>query len=345
MKKNNSVSEKGQYGLIDYFARKFNIRNSSSILGIGDDAAVLHVDDSQLITTSLFLEGINFDLIYTPLQHLGYKIIVAAISDIYAMNGQPSQLLLNIGVSKKTNMEQLELLMDGVSFACETYGLDLVGFKPSASFTGLTISATVTGRVEPDKLVKRSTAQATDLICVSGDLGGSLMGLYLLEREKRVLKSTDVEPEFGNNDYVLKRQLKPDARVDILKKLEEYRITPTSMICVNDGLAAALLLMSKASDVGCRVYEKKIPVHQGTLKAANELNFNPIVAALNGGEDYELMFTISLADFEKHQDSFIDDVSVIGYVTEATKACRLFTLSDQEVDIKARGWGVEHHNT
>jgi thiamine-monophosphate kinase len=334
------LSELGLFGLIEHIQKQFKPFGKSTLTGTGEDAAVIRSDGTGVFGASMLLEGIHFDLVYSPLQHLGYKAVVVAISDILAMNGRPEQIVVNLGLSNKMVLESVEALMGGVMAACEDYKIDIAGFKPSASLTGLTISVSVTGTVNKNNMTLRSSAKPTDIICVSGDLGAALMGLHILEREKRVLKSSGTqEPQFGNNDYVLKRQLKPEARIDIIDKLKEKGIQPTAMTCIKEGLATALLLICKASGTGCRIYENKIPLHQITLKAAQEMNFNPLVAALNGGEDYELLFTISISDYEKHKDNLPETLAIVGYIAESDKACRIITTADQEVDIKAQGWG------
>ncbi len=338
--KETPLSQLGLYGLIERIGSQYKNKNSSTVIGIGDDAALFTNSEAVLSGASLMLEGIHFDLTYSPLQHLGYKAVVVAISDILAMNGKPGQVIASLGLSNKMSLERVELLMSGVVAACEAYGVELAGFRPSASLTGLTISISANGSIKQEDAILRSTARPTDVLCVTGDLGGALLGLHLLEREKRVLNASgDQKPEFGNNDYVLKRQLKPEARADLNEKLKTLGIKPTAMTCIKDGLATSLLLMCKASATGCRIYENKIPLNQSTLKAASELNFNPLVAALNGGEDFEMLFSVSLTDFERIKETLPDDIHVIGYVTEAEKACRLITGADQEIDIKAQGWG------
>ncbi|ASB49536.1 thiamine-phosphate kinase [Alkalitalea saponilacus] len=340
-KKEQSLSELGIYGLVNYVNEKVRHINGSTLQGIGDDASVLDLPSRQIMTNTLLLEGIHFDLVYHPLQHLGYKSVVASILDIYAMNGKPEQVYVSVGLSNKMDFQRVDQLIDGVLSACQTYGIDLAGFRPTASLTGLTISVTSSGTAEPSDTVLRKTANPTDLICVSGDLGGALMGLHLLEREKRVLKGkAETEPDFGNNDYVLKRQLKPEVPLTVFDFFRKNQISPTSMVSVKEGLATSALLMCEAAKVGCHIYENKIPLNQNTLKAANELNFNPLVAALNGGEDYELLFTISFSDFEKIGNQFPEGITAIGYVADAEKGRRLITSSDEEIDLTAQGWGT-----
>lgn len=338
--KGTPLSEIGLYGLIERYVSKAAFKHASTEVGMGDDAVVVKPETGhQLLTQVLFLEGIHFDRIYTPLRHLGYKVVVAALADLLAMNGTPRQLVVSLGLSSRMTLEMVDELMDGVLWACQQYQIDLAGFRPSSSLTGLSVAVSLTGVAGSDKLVLRAKGKPTDILCVSGDLGSAFMGLQLLEREKRVLKGNgDVKPEFGNSDYVLERQLKPEAKTWVAEALSKLEVQPTAMINVKDGLAAALLLLCKASGTGCRIHEKKIPLHQITLKVAGEMNFNPLVAALNGGEDYELLFSLSLSDYERVMDHFPENISVIGYLTDAGKGCRIITGSDQEIDLKAQGW-------
>lgn len=339
-KKETSLSELGIYGLIDHINKKFEIKKETTVRGFNDDTIIVHLPNHQLLSNTLMLEGIHFDLIYTPLQHLGFKMVVNAITDVLAMNALPEQIIVNAGLSTKMTLESTELLVSGMMAACEEYKIDLVSFKPSPSLTGLTLSAAVLGSSPLKDLVLRTGAQPTDLLCVTGDLGGALIGLHLLEREKRVLKAVDtVTPEFGDNEYVLRRQLKPEARCEKINQLKRIKLKPTSMIAVKEGLAAATLLLCQESNLGCRIYEDKIPFNQKTLKTAKEIEFNPLIAALNGGEDYELLFTISLAEFKKHEKELSSIATVVGHLTEKEKACRIISLSGDEINLKAQGWG------
>jgi thiamine-monophosphate kinase len=336
------LSDLGLYGLTEHINQLIKTVQPTTILVNGDDCPVLKHSDLQLLGNSLMLEGIHFDLIYTPLQHLGFKAVVNAMTDVIAMNGRPTQISVALGLSNKMTLERTDLLMSGIMSACEEYQLDLTEFKPTASLTGLTIGVAVVGTTTESSVVYRSGAKPTDIMYATGDLGAALLGLHLLEREKRVLKDNNYnQPEFGDNEYILRRQLKPQARIQTLKQLEEIPIKPTSMIAIKEGLAAASILLCQSSKTGCRIYENKIPLNQKTLKAANEIDFNPLVAALNGGEDYELLFTISLKEYEKNQEALKSVGTVIGYITEADKACRIITLADQEIDLKAQGWGKE----
>lgn len=338
--KGTPLSEIGLYSLIERYVPKAEYKHAATEVGIGDDAAVIRSETGhQLLTQVLFLEGIHFDRVYTPLRHLGYKVVVSALADLLAMNGAPRQLVVSVGLSSRMTLEMVDELMDGLLWACEQYKIDFVGFRPSSSLTGLSVAVSLTGWASEEKLLLRTKSKPTDILCVSGDLGSAFMGLQLLEREKRVLKgSGDVKPEFGNSDYLLERQLKPEAKTWVAEALNKLEVQPTAMINVKDGLAAALLLLCKASGTGCRIHEKKIPLHQITLKVAHEMNFNPLVAALNGGEDYELLFSLSLSDYERVMSRFPENISVIGYLTEAGKGCRIITGSDQEIDLKAQGW-------
>ena len=330
-------SKKGILGLTEYYAEKIKFKHQSSVSGICDDAAAIAENDRyRLFSNILFLEGINFDLTYSPFKHLGYKAVVAAISDILAMNGTPEQLSIVLGISKKIMTEYIEELMEGALSACSKYEIDMIDFSAVPSLTGLTISVSTIGVVEKSIYVTRKNGKPTDLICVSGDLGSALMGLYLLVREKRVLTGNKVvEPDFGiNNDYVIERQLKPEAKKYVINFLKERGLVPTSMISVKNGLAAALWDICRASGTGCRIYEKKIPLHQNTLKVAHELNYNPLIAALNGGEDYELLFTLSLSEHEKIISQLPENINIIGFLTEPEKSCRMITGNDEEFDIK-----------
>ncbi len=338
----NDLSSLGEFGLIERIAQQVIIRNESTIKGIGDDAAVLSPGSKyQVVTTDLLLEGIHFDLTYTPLKHLGYKAVVVNISDVYAMNAQPRQITVSLGVSSKLTIQAIDELYSGILMACERYGVDLVGGDTSTSLTGLTISITAIGEADKERIVYRSGAKPNDLICVSGDLGASYMGLQLLEREKKVLDgAADAQPAFDGYDYILERQLKPEPRADVIDFLTRIDVIPTSMIDVSDGLSSELLHISNKSGVGCRVYEEKIPIDHVTKNMAEELSLNPVVAALNGGEDYELLFTIDQKDYEKFKSQAGPAIYAIGYVTERNKGFRMITTSGEEVDLVAQGWSA-----
>lgn len=336
------IASLGEFGLIDRLTRDFPIVNDSTRKGVGDDAAVLDYGDKEvLVTTDLLLEGIHFDVRYVPLKHLGYKAAVVNFSDIYAMNGRPKQITVSIGVSARFTVEHIEAIYSGIRLACEIYGVDLVGGDTSASASGLVISITCLGEGEKDKIVYRSGAHDTDLICVSGDLGAAYMGLQLLERENSVAVANgtpDFQPDFAGKEYILERQLKPEARKDIVEALAKAGIKPTAMMDVSDGLSSELLHICKASDKGCRVYEDKIPIDYQTACQAEEFNMNLVTAALNGGEDYELLFTVPLTEHDRVKA--IPGISVIGYVTKPELGCAIVTRDGQELPLKAQGWNA-----
>ncbi|MBQ8056686.1 MAG: thiamine-phosphate kinase [Paludibacteraceae bacterium] len=334
------ISKYGEFGLIKHLTENIKLKNSFSLKGVGDDAAVLDYKDKKvLVTTDLLLEGIHFDLTYVPLKHLGYKSAVVNFSDIYAMNGTPKQITVSIGVSQRFFTEDLEELYDGIKLACEQYGVDLVGGDTSASMTGLTISITCLGEGEADKIVYRNGAKETDIICVSGNLGAAYMGLQLLEREKAIFKGqTDFEPDFKGKDYILERQLKPEARREIIELLRKNDILPTAMMDVSDGLSSEIMHICKQSEVGCRVYEERIPIDYQTATMAEEFNMNLSTVALNGGEDYELLFTVSLKDHEKIAK--LENIKIIGHITSPSLGMRLVTRDGNEIDFKAQGWNA-----
>lgn len=339
--KQTEISSIGEFGLIDRLTKDFPLRNESSKKGVGDDAAVLEFGDKEvLVTTDLLLEGIHFDLRYVPLKHLGYKSAIVNFSDIYAMNGIPKQITVSLGVSSRFTVEHIEELYSGIRLACEIYGVDLVGGDTSASVTGLVISVTCIGEANKEDIVYRSGAQPTDLICVSGDLGAAYMGLQLLERENQVAAESkegqNFQPDFAGKEYILERQLKPEARKDIIEMLKEHGIKPTSMMDVSDGLSSELLHICKSSDVGCRIYEEKIPIDYQTAIMAEELNMNLVMTAMNGGEDYELLFTVPLTDHEKVEK--LKGVSIIGYVTKPELGAAMMTRDGNEIPIRAQGW-------
>lgn len=332
------ISQLGEFGLIDKLTNGIPLNNASTLKGVGDDAAVMAYPDSDvLVTTDLLLEGVHFDLTYVPLRHLGYKSVVVNLSDIYAMNGIPRQITVSLGVSSRFAVEHLEELYLGIKHACEIYGVDLVGGDTSASHQGLVISITCIGEVEKGKAVLRSGAKETDLICVSGDLGAAYMGLQLLEREKAASAGMkDFVPDFAGKEYLVERQLKPEARKDIIEILSKAGIKPTSMMDVSDGLSSELLHICKASNCGCRVYEDRIPIDYQTAVMAEELNMNLVTAALNGGEDYELLFTVPLTEHDKVEK--LEGVKVIGYITKPELGCALILRDGQEMPLKAQGW-------
>ena len=330
----------GEFGLIRHLTEGIELKNESSRYGIGDDAAVLSYPEGRevLMTTDLLLEGVHFDLTYVPLKHLGYKSAVVNFSDIYAMNGTPRQITVSLGVSKRFSVEDMEALYAGIRLACEEYGVDIVGGDTTSSLTGLTISITCIGDVEKGKAVYRKGAKETDLICVSGDLGAAYMRLQLLEREKIALRDSgeDVQPDFAGREYLLERQLKPEARRDIIDKLREADILPTAMMDISDGLSSELLHICTQSQVGCRIYEEHIPLDYQTAVLAEELNLNVTTCALNGGEDYELLFTVPIAEHEKVAE--MEGVKLIGHITKQELGCALITRDGQEFELKAQGW-------
>jgi len=334
------ISELGEFGLIAHLTDSVKIKNSSTLKGIGDDAAVLDYNGKNiLVTTDLLVEGIHFNLIYTPLKHLGYKSVVVNLSDICAMNGIPRQITVSIAISSKFSVEALEELYKGITLACEHYGVDLVGGDTSSSLTGLLISVTAVGEVQQNDIVYRNGAKENDLICVSGDLGGAYMGLQLLEREKKIFSETSqIQPDLARYDYILERQLKPEARTDIIQKLKKTGIKPTSMIDISDGLSSELLHICKNSKTGCKIYSQKIPIDIATCNMANEFNISPETAALNGGEDYELLFTVSLNDYEKIKT--IKEISIIGNITKSSEGLNLITADGNFIQITAQGWNA-----
>lgn len=339
--KQTEISQLGEFGLIDRLTKDFPIKNESTLLGVGDDAAILNFGSKEaLVTTDLLLEGIHFDLRYVPLKHLGYKAAIVNFSDIYAMNGTPKQITVSLGISSRFTVEHIDELYAGIRLACESYGVDLVGGDTSASVTGLVISITCIGEADKDAVVKRSGAQPTDLICVSGDLGAAYMGLQLLERENQVAAKSDAsfEPDFSGKEYILERQLKPEARRDIIEELRKNNIKPTSMMDVSDGLSSELLHICNSSGVGCRVYEDRIPIDYQTAIMAEEFNMNLVMVAMNGGEDYELLFTVPLADNDRIEK--IKGVRMIGYITKPELGAAMVTRDGSEIAIRAQGWNA-----
>ncbi|MGQ1784197.1 MULTISPECIES: thiamine-phosphate kinase [unclassified Saccharicrinis] len=340
-----SLASLGEFGLIDHLTSQIEIKNESTVKGVGDDAAVLDYQGKQtVVTTDLLLQGIHFDLVYTPLKHLGYKAVMVNLSDVYAMNATPKQITVSIGVSSKVTLPFLEQLYEGIKLACEKHHVDLVGGDTSTSLTGLTISVTAVGEADKDDIVYRSGAKPNDLICVTGDLGGAYMGLQLLEREKRVHEgNAAVQPDLSGYDYILERQLKPEARKDAVEFLRAIGVKPTAMIDISDGLSSEILHICKQSNTGCRIYENKIPIDHATSLMAEEINMNPTVAALNGGEDYELLFTISMEDYEKFSKETDLKIYTVGHITEESKGRFLVTNGDQEVELQAQGWNMGRH--
>lgn len=338
MGQQTEISSLGEFGLIDRLTNDLTINNDSTRRGVGDDCAVMRYSDTDvLVTTDLLLEGVHFDLTYVPLKHLGYKAAVVNISDICAMNATPRQLTVSLGISQRFTVEHIEALYDGIKTACKVYGVDVVGGDTTASRQGLVISITCIGDARPDEIVYRDGAHDTDLICVSGDLGAAYMGLQLLEREKVASAGQkDFKPDFAGKEYLVERQLKPEARLDIVKAMREAGIKPTAMMDISDGLSSELLHICKASHAGCRVYEDRIPIDYQTAVMAEELNMNLVTAALNGGEDYELLFTVPLHAHEAV--SKLKGVSVIGHITKEELGCALITRDGAEITLKAQGF-------
>ncbi|MBE6306217.1 MAG: thiamine-phosphate kinase [Bacteroidales bacterium] len=340
MEENNrtEIASLGEFGLIERLTAEMPLVNKSSCKGVGDDAAVMHYGDkATLVTTDLLLEGVHFDLTYVPLAHLGYKAAIVNFSDIYAMNGTPRQITVSLGVSKRFSVEDMEQLYAGIRMACANYNVDIVGGDTTSSMTGLTISITCIGEADDNKIVYRNGAKENDLICVSGDLGAAYMGLQLLEREKVAFAGqTDFTPEFGGKEYLLERQLKPEARRDIIEALDKAGIVPTAMMDISDGLSSELLHICKQSNAGCRVYEERIPIDYQTAIMAEELNMNLVTAALNGGEDYELLFTVPLTTHDAV--SAIPGVKVIGHITAPSLGSYLITRDGNEIQLRAQGW-------
>lgn len=339
-KERTDLNHLGEFGLIEHLTKAVELTEKSTVKGIGDDAAVLDFSGNKaLVSTDLLLEGIHFDLRYVPLKHLGYKAVQVNLSDIYAMNGMATQITFSIGLSSKFPLEAVEELYAGALLACTKYQVDLVGGDTSASKQGLVISVTSIGYAKAEDIVYRNGAQEGDLVCVSGDLGAAYVGLQLLEREKRIfLENPDIQPDLEGKDYIVERQLKPEARRDIVQLLATLGVKPTAMIDVSDGLASEILHICNASGRGCRLYEEKIPIDPMAYDTAREFALDPTVCALNGGEDYELLFTINQADYEKLVGQA--DISVIGHITEKEAGCELISKSGNVHPIKAQGWNA-----
>lgn len=339
-KKNRTIEELGEFGLIDHLTAGFTNQQESTKIGIGDDAAVIdHGSYYQVITTDLLLEGIHFDLVYTPLKHLGYKAVVVSLSDVYAMNAAPRQITVSVAISGKFSLKAMEEFYEGVKLACERFKVDLVGGDTSASVTGLLITVTAVGTALKNEITLRSGAKNNNLICVTGDLGAAYMGLKILEREKQLhARDPGFQPVLKGYDYVIERFLKPEPRVDVLLALKEAGVTPCAMIDISDGLSSELLHICKASKCGCQVYEERIPIAEETSRTAEEYQIEPLVAALHGGEDYELLFTVPLSDFEKV--STIPGVSVIGNITDQKGSALLVGNDGSAIPIQAQGWNA-----
>jgi thiamine-monophosphate kinase len=337
--KRTELSELGEFGLIDKLTSQFTTHISTTIKGVGDDAAVISISDSEvmLVSTDMLLEGVHFNLMYTPLMHLGYKSVMVNLSDIFAMNGTAQQITVSIAVSNRFPLEALEELYAGIKKACDLYQVDLIGGDTSSSLSGLTISVTAIGKAKKSDVVYRSGAKENDLLVVSGDLGGAYMGLQLLEREKEVFKANpNMQPDLDGNDYLLERQLKPEARQDVIKFLKDLDVKPTSMIDISDGLASEIFHLCKASDLGCTIYDEKIPIDAKTSMAAIDFNIDPVTCALNGGEDYELLFTVSLTDYDKIKGN--PHMTVIGHITDKNSGVNLVDKNGAIIPLQAQGW-------
>ncbi len=334
------LSELGEFGLINKLTKDLKLINKQSIKGVGDDAAVLNYNSEQIVvTTDLLLEGVHFNLAYTPLMHLGYKAVTVNISDIAAMNAKPRQILVSFAVSNRFGLEAIEELYKGIHIACKDYGVDLVGGDTSSSVKGLFISITAIGGVEKENVVYRSGANVKDILCVTGDLGSAYMGLQLLERENKIYKSDPlIQPDLSGYDYLLQRQLRPQARVDIINYFKENGIVPTSMIDISDGLSSEAIHLSINSDKGCRIFEDKIPIADQTIELANEFGLEPLICALNGGEDYELLFSVKPSDFQKIKSN--PDITAIGYFTEKEEGMNLEVSNGKIIPLNSQGWNA-----
>ena len=340
MSSRTEIASLGEFGLIDHLTQNNETHHASTVLSIGDDAAVLdHFGKQIVVTTDLLIEGVHFDMVYTPLTHLGYKSVVVNISDVYAMNATPSQITLSIGISNRFSVEALEEFYEGVYAACEKYNVDLVGGDTTTSNKGFIISVTAIGEVAPDRFVKRDGAKKGDLVCVSGDLGAAYLGLLLMEREKKIfMESPSVQPDLENQDYILRRLLKPEARKDIISFFEENDILPTSMMDISDGLSSEIIHICKQSNAGCVLHEDKIPVDEASRQFAFKLDLDPTACALSGGEDYELLFTIKQEDYDKIVLN--EQISVIGYITDPAEGKHIITRSGNKHALTAQGWNA-----
>ncbi len=333
-----NINNLGRVGLIEHLTKNIKIRNKQTVLGPGDDAAAIDSSGDLVVSSAdLLLEGIHFDMMYTPLKHLGYKAAVIGISDVLAMNAYPTQLLISVGISKKIGLNHLDELYEGINLACEKYQVDFAGGDTTSSLTGLTINVTALGTVSSEKMVTRKGADVNEIVCVTGDFGGAYMGLQLLEREKKVFESSKgAQPDLSGYEYILERQLKPEARKDVIRFLEKAEVLPTAMIDVSDGLASDLLHICHSSGLGCKIFQEKIPIHKNTEKMADTFDIEPLTAALNGGRDYELLFTISTEDYEKLKDE--EEIIPIGHMTSQEFGCYMITTSDHEVELRSPGW-------
>jgi len=344
MENRTEISSLGEFGLIEHLTRNIELQNASSIVGVGDDAAVIdHFGKQTVITSDMLVEGVHFDLMYTPLKHLGYKSVVVNLSDIYAMNATPTQIILNIAISNRFSIEALDEFYNGIYTACEKYGVDLIGGDTSSSQKGFIISVTAIGEVTPDKYVRRNTAKKGDLLCVSGDLGGAYIGLLFLEREKKIyLENPNIQPDLESESYVIGRLLKPEARKDIVEFFEKEKVIPNSMMDISDGLSSEILHICNQSDLGCVIYEERVPIAEEMKNAAYKFQIDPTACALSGGEDYELLFTVGQNDYDKIKLN--EDISVIGYMTEREKGANIITKGESTYPITAQGWNAFKKN-
>ena len=335
-----NLAELGEFGLIKHLTQHIELYQSSTIKGVGDDAAVINNEDLQtVISTDILIEGVHFDLTYVPLRHLGYKSVIVNLSDVYAMNAHPKQILVSIALSNRFKLEAIEELYSGMLAACKKYKVDLVGGDTTSSLSGLVISITAIGGVKKEDITYRNGAKETNLLCVSGDLGGAYMGLQVLEREKSVFKENPkLQPDLEGKDYLLERQLKPEARKDIIETLHSLGIKPTAMIDVSDGLSSEILHLCSQSDVGVELYEEKIPIDSLTYETAREFNLDPTLCSLSGGEDYELLFTVDINEYEKLKNSM--DITIIGHITDKAKGCNMISKSGTVHELKAQGWNA-----
>ena len=336
--KRTPLSELGEFGLIEHLTKEFKLKNSNSVFGVGDDCAVIDVGSHyQLVTTDMLIEGIHFDLTYTPLKHLGYKAVVVNLSDVFAMNGLAQQITVSVALSNRFPIEAVDEFYTGIKLACDKYNIDLVGGDTTSSQSGLCISITAIGIVEKSKIVYRNGAKEHDLIVVSGDLGSAYLGLQVLNREKQVFDADpNVQPDLSNKDYILSRQLKPEARKDIIQLFEKLDVIPTSMIDISDGLSSEVMHLCKSSKVGCAIYEDKIPIDYTAISTAEEFGLSPAICALNGGEDYELLFTIAQSDYDKIKNDA--DLTIIGYIANESDGCNLMTRNEESLPLTAQGW-------
>ncbi len=340
MENRTEISTLGEFGLIEHLTKNFEISNASTVVAIGDDAAVVdHLGKQTVVTTDLLLEGVHFDMMYTPLKHLGYKSVIVNVSDVYAMNASPTQITISIGITNRFSVEALDEFYEGVYAACEKYGVDLVGGDTTTSQKGFVISVTAIGEVTTNKFVKRNGAQKGDLLCVSGDLGAAFLGLTILEREKQIyLENPQVQPDLEGEDYIVGRLLKPEARKDIIDFFEQNNMLPTSMMDISDGLSSEILHICKQSQLGCRIYEEKLPLAEETRKAAFKFGLDPTACALSGGEDYELLFTVKQEDYDKVKSN--PDIRIIGYMEVIEEGSRIITKGGNLHNITAQGWNA-----